>query len=98
MSAAAALVAAPSQWYVVGSDFPTKTAYAAASYQLTPPTGSVSRPAGDVATSRAAGTVPTSQSDGPGRPVRSRNVATASSQEIVRPSLMNGSFQYSRFV
>ena len=73
------------QWKIVGRLFPAQAAHAAASYQLTPETGSSSRPWGYAPTSHVAG---------PGRPVRSLNRAIASLKLSSRPPSTNGSRQY----
>src|SRR5262249_8319884 len=73
---------------MVGRLFCANSAYAAASYQLTPPTGKSAFPSGKF---------PNCQVDGPGRPVASRKSATACFQGRIRPSLTKGSFQYCCF-
>src|SRR5450830_434158 len=88
MSRLASACAARFQWKTVGRLLPENAAYAAASYQLTPATGCFSNPFGKL---------PSSQVDGPGRPVPSRKTAIASCHGTARPLLRNGSFQSSRF-
>jgi hypothetical protein len=63
--------------YTVGNSFCAKRAYARASYQLTPPTGS---------SSASVAGAPPSHDDGPRRPVLSTNVAIAASQATGLPS------------
>src|SRR5918993_2547944 len=79
--------AARYQWKAVRKLLPTKAAYAAASYQLTPLTGWSACPSGYVLSSHVAG---------PGWPVLSRNSAIASSHDRVRVPETNGSVQYDR--
>src|SRR5688572_2652730 len=79
------IAAASRQWCTVGSDLPANCAYAAASYQLTPRTGQSSWP---------SGYVPSSQVEGPGRPVVSRSSATASSHATVRAWVVIDGGQY----
>src|SRR5262245_44497937 len=77
------------RWNGVGSDLPANSAYAAASYQLTPPMGKLSCDAGKVPSSHVAG---------PGLPVRSRKRGIACSKVSGLPFSTNGSFQNSRRV
>src|ERR1035437_6770774 len=72
----------------VGMLLPANSAYAAASYQLTPPTGIAAVPSGEV---------PNCQEAGPGLRVASRNSSIACCQESGFPSLTKGCFQYSGF-
>jgi hypothetical protein len=84
---AAVSTAAWFQCVRVGRDLPAKRAYAAASYQLIPPTGRSSLPGGGAPASHVAGA---------GRPVRSTKRAMAASHGTIRPSRMNGSVHSSR--
>src|ERR1035437_7547685 len=88
MSRLASACAARFQWKTVGRLLPENAAYTTTSYQLTPATGCFSIPFGKL---------PSSQVDGPGRPVPSRKTAIASCHGTARPLLRNGSFQSSCF-
>src|SRR4029077_10274166 len=72
------------QWKTVGRLLPAHSAYAAASYQLTPETGYSACPSGEE---------PTSQGAGPGRPVRSTNRPIASFDVSARFPSTNGCLQ-----